>query len=263
MSQRVSTESCGFTAHGVRRARPPLGDAVPTLYAQNEDAFACFPDEGLHMVIDGMGGADCGDVAAALAIEAIHEGLRAGRAEGRRGGELLASSIEHANLRILGEATRDRRRCGMGATIAALLVDDGSAHVAHVGDARVYRLRTDNLTLVTRPYSFIHGPPLLYEDLMAEALAEIERESRGRALGVMAGVTIEIESGPAVEGDLFLLCSDGLYGALATDEIASLLAANAPRSLESAAHALVGEAMERWGSESDDTTVALVRIAAA
>ncbi len=214
------------------------------------------------MVIDGMGGPDCGDVAAALAIEAVHEGVRDGHAHGRGGGELLASSIERANLRILDEAMRDRRRRGMGATIAALLLDAGSAHVAHVGDARVYRLRREDLALVTRPCSFISGPSPPPEDLTPEDLADLERQSRSRALGMMGSVAIDIETGLAVEGDLYLLCSDGLYGALSADEIASILIANAPRSLECAAHALLGEASERWGSESDDTTVALVRIAA-
>jgi len=229
---------------------------------QNEDAFACFPDDGLHVVVDGMGGVGCGDVAAALAIEAVHEGVRAGRAEGRGGGELLATSIERANLRLFDEAMRDRRRCGLGATIAALLIEAGSVHVAHVGEARVYRLCRGELALVTRPWSFINGPSPPYEDLTAEDAAEIERSSRGRALGLMAGAAIELETRPAVEGDLYLLCSDGLYGALPGDEIASILIANAPRSLERAARALLGGAIERSGPGADDTTVVLVRIAA-
>lgn len=247
MARRPATESYGLTARGAART-------------QNEDSFACFPDEGVHLVVDGMGGAACGEVAAALAVEAIHEGARSARAEGRSGRELLTSSIERANLRILDESMRDRRLLGMGATIAVSCVDEGAAHVGRVGDARVYRLRGEVLSLVTRPYSFIQGPLPPYEELTPEELAEIERESRGRALGLGSGAAVELVTEPLVEGDLHLLCSDGLYGALTLEEIASILMANAPRSLERTARGLVEEALGRSGSESDDTTVVLVRI---
>ncbi len=205
---------------------------------QNEDAIAIVPDSGLAIVADGMGGYNAGEVASGLAAEFLVRHLVEDLAQWRRGAlrsgtggdrsqrmlhALLRARIDGANETIIDVASREPGCEGMGTTLAMLLFSDAAATTLHLGDSRIYRMRDDTLSLLTRDHS------LLQEQLDAgvltpgEARGSISRNFVTRALGVDAVAEPEINDYDLAPGDLYLICSDGLPDMLSDEEIFDLL----------------------------------------
>jgi len=209
---------------------------------QNEDAIAIAEECGLALVADGMGGYNAGEVASGLAAEFLvtHlvedlQQLRAGKAA--RGKDkaaslrllhaLLRARIDGVNDAIIEAATIQPAFRGMGTTLAMLLFADRAAVTLHLGDSRIYRMRDDVLSLLTRDHS------LLQEQIDAgvltpsEARESINRNFVTRALGVDAVAEPEINEYDLEPGDLYLICSDGLPDMLSDEEIFDLLRGDA------------------------------------
>lgn len=203
----------------------------------NEDAYLMHPEGGLFAVADGMGGYAGGEVASRLAVEALadfythcdddpdmtwpHAMDPALSVDENR----VDAAVRLANRRIC--AQREGHLSDMGATIALVALDRRGAIVAHLGDSRVYRLRTGPeghvLEQITRDHS-------LYEQLK-EAGAPVPPISEfayanviTRALGPQQVERPELKRVALAAGDRLLLCTDGLSGALSPDAIAGLLA---------------------------------------
>jgi serine/threonine protein phosphatase PrpC len=231
---------------------------------RNEDAYVLDAELGLFAVADGMGGYHGGEVASRLAVETLAEFWTAsadpeatwpyaydrglGREENR-----VDAAVRLANRRICAQREGDLRN--MGATLAMLAVRPRAAIVAHLGDSRIYRCRAGALTQLTRDHS-------LYEQLREAGAAELPPLAEfayanvvTRALGAAEVERPELRRVELEPGDLYLLCSDGLSGALEPAEIAALLAA-AP--VEQAADRLV-EAAYAAGSK-DNITAIVVRV---
>ena len=206
---------------------------------QNEDAIAIAETAGLALVADGMGGYNAGEVASRLAAEYFIEHLsedlprlqEAAGAEDRPDEEhplyvLLRTLTEGANETIIEAANRDPAFQGMGTTLAMLLFTDLGVTTLHLGDSRVYRLRDQVLSLLTRDHS------LLQEQLDAgvltpgEARLSANRNFVTRALGVDPVAEPEINQFDLAPGDLYLICSDGLPDMLSDEEIFDLLCAS-------------------------------------
>jgi protein phosphatase len=205
----------------------------------------------LFAVADGVGGHEKGEVASRTAIEALLEGFRgAGKGESLSG--LLQSLVRKANSRVLDAGMNS----GMATTLVVCALRHDRAVVAHVGDSRCYLIRGGTATLLTRDHTVASEHARLGL-LSADEVAEAEtRHILSRSLGTGLSVSAEINDHQVFPGDVLLLCSDGLHGALSLGDIAGVV--NGIQDLELAARKLVTLANDRDGS--DNVTAQLVRV---
>jgi len=190
----------------------------------NQDAFDRFDDpergEILLVVADGMGGHQGGEIASRMAVGTLGKLCR--EADGDPHSR-LKYALERANFEIHRLAGKDRTLKGMGTTVVALLLcRNGTSFVAHVGDSRLYRLRSGGFVSLTEDHSVV---ALLVRNgsiTPEEARDHPKRNQIMRALGLREEVEIDIAPVEIRSGDTFLLCSDGLYAMLADQDLKRL-----------------------------------------
>jgi len=213
----------------------------------NEDSFVIAPP--LFAVADGMGGAQAGEVASALAAGALEESGANGGGE-RRVSEL----IQEANRRVHERATTDAATAGMGTTITAALVEsDGRVVFGHVGDSRAYLLRDDKLEQLTNDHTLVAELVRRGELSPGEAQVHPQRSVITRALGTDPDVDVDTFAVDAQAGDIFLICSDGLSSMVDSRDIEEILQKHRA-DLEGASKALI-QAANRGGGEDNITAV--------
>src|ERR1700722_14206365 len=185
----------------------------------------------LFAVCDGMGGAAAGEIASQLAVDILYErmvdGLDANPPLSRD--ELarrLVRAIEAAGLRIFQEAKFDRSRRGMGTTVTAAALVDDHLFFAQVGDSRAYLLRAGHLVQLTRDQSLVNQ--LIEAGQLTEEEAETFEHNNIilQALGTSDTVKVDLTYVELRQGDILLLCSDGLSGMVRFDEIREILKAS-------------------------------------
>ena len=209
----------------------------------------------LAIVADGMGGYEGGQEASRLAVETIEE-VYANGAEGDPQSWLLAG-FQSAHQRIQAEASLRPMLEGMGTTCTAVALLDHLLYFAHLGDSRLYLLRGESITRLTRDHSYVSR--LVENGLIRadEAESHPQRHILTAALG--AGMTITPDSPEhpieLQDGDALVLCTDGFWGLLKEAEIVQAVA---EREAGDACKYLVETAKERGGP--DNITVQLVRI---
>ena len=216
----------------------------------NEDSLAIRPP--MFAVADGMGGAKAGEVASALAVEAVRN---AGDSD-EPVEEQLAAIVRTANRRIYDLAVADESRRGMGTTLTLVKVHDGEISIAHVGDSRAYRMRDSELSQVTRDHSLVAELERSGQITAEAAEHHPQRSIITRALGPEPDVEVDTYTLSGRDGDLFLICSDGLTSMISDAEVTSILRSAA--SLDEAAEALVLAANQSGGK--DNITVILFRL---
>ena len=235
----------------------------------NEDSVFINPEQKLFVVADGMGGHAAGEVASKVAVDAINEFvcLTSGDEEITwpfgldqnisYDGNRLKTAIRYANRKVL-EATKERSEYeGMATTVAAVLVDAETANVAHVGDSRVYLWSDGVLTQLTADHSWVN------EQIQSGIISPDQARSHPlrnvvtRALGGRLDLTVDMQVQKMKQGDLLLLCSDGLTTMVADDEVATVLE-KAQGDIEETARALVAAANEHGGE--DNITVLLLKV---
>jgi serine/threonine protein phosphatase PrpC len=184
----------------------------------NEDVY--FTGDRLVAIADGMGGLPAGEVASALAMDAMSV-LETGARE-RPPLEALRDAVDAANLKIGQAVAKDTELDGMGTTLTALLRAGNRLFLVHVGDSRAYLLRAGVLTQVTRDDTYVQ---MLIEE--GEITTEQARTHPHRSL-----VTQAMQGGPINptftvikprQGDRFMLCSDGLTDLVEDDAIAAVM----------------------------------------
>ncbi len=218
-------------------------------------------DRGLLLAVaDGMGGAASGEIASETDVEILFETFSAkevteGSAESEKISAALDDSLQTANTRIHNRGLEQAEHRGMGTTMTAAFVSGDSVHIAQVGDSRAYLLRKNKLVQVTKDQSLISQ---LIED---GTLTEEEAEKLGgrniilQALGVEADVNVEVKSMEVLDGDLLMLCSDGLSGMVKDAMMEENLAS--ADDVGAAAERLVSMANDAGGR--DNITVILAR----
>jgi len=227
--------------------------------SNNEDAFHMDAGAGFFALADGMGGAASGEVASGIFVDAAREAF-----SDARGSSSIESTEERvrrtfrlANARTLGLARENPRHRGMGCTAELLAFAGGNYVLGHVGDSRTYLFRERRLNQATRDHS------LLQEQIDAGILASGEGKGpslRGlifRAVGVEENLSVDIKTGEALPGDIFLICSDGLTDLVADPAIREVL--SLPSGLDGKVDALIGMAKAAGGR--DNVTVILCEIA--
>ncbi len=245
----------------------------------NQDTVGCFPDVPLFVVADGMGGRSEGEVASRRAVDTLREALAAdgGRGDrprfwrtllgGRAGagaapadGPDLTGAIGLANRRIYAAGQRQTNaevleRGSMGTTVVALVCDLAArrAHWAHVGDSRLYRARAAAVVLLTADHTLFGET---YWDA-ATVPADLPHTNRlVRALGIAPSVQVSVRSDGLDAGDLFLLCSDGVSGMVAPQDLRAALRSAGP--LDATGGALIQRALDAGGK--DNASALLVRV---
>jgi PPM family protein phosphatase len=216
----------------------------------NEDSLVVRPP--LFAVADGMGGAKAGEVASAVAVDAVE-----GAQESSEPTEAqLANIVRDANRRIYDLAVADESRRGMGTTLTLAKLHGDEVSVAHVGDSRAYRLRGGELEQLTRDHSLVAELERSGQITPEAAEHHPQRSIITRALGPEPDVEVDTYTLAGRDGDVFLICSDGLTSMISDDEVASIL--RSAGSLDEAADGLVRAANQSGGK--DNITVILFRL---
>jgi protein phosphatase len=216
---------------------------------ENEDAY--FARSPVFVVADGMGGAQAGEVASRVAIEAFERGLEdvgACSAE-----QLLAERVQQANVRIHEMSQANQDRAGMGTTITAAYVGDHDVAIAHVGDSRAYRLRGTDFQRLTDDHSLVEEMRRRGQLTAQEADEHPQRSIITRALGPEPDVLVDTYSWRGEAGDVYLLCSDGLTSMVPELRVAEIVGGSA--SLRDGGRALIDAANAAGGR--DNITVVL------
>lgn len=247
--------SCGMTDVGVKRTN-------------NEDNYLINEELNLFVVCDGMGGHVGGEFASAIAVNTVEEVLTTmelrpdqleldgeddGQVELTR--EKLRYAIRLAGKRIFQKAQEEPEYRGMGTTCLVLLVDEGNAFVAHVGDSRGYVVREGRIEQLTEDHSLVN------QHIKAGLLTPEQAKSHKlkniitRSLGYMEDVEIDIQVRAVRRGDRFVLCSDGLSNLVETSEIGEAVLDLGPQE---AGRKLIETACARGGD--DNITVVVARI---
>lgn len=239
---------------------------------RNEDAYLVLPEQSLYVVADGMGGHQRGDVASRICVEALRDwftgrigdealnpllqrvrevfGLRT------RGEADLLAAVEFANRLILDMASTSESFTGMGTTLVAAYFHGSTLFVVYSGDSRIYRLRNGRLKQLSVDHS------LLNEYLRLEIIRPSQVKSFPyrnvimKAIGLSERAAMDFFKRRVREGDLYLLCSDGLTDMIPDEEIRRILLE--PGSIEERGRRLVNAALDAGGQ--DNITVVLVHL---
>jgi len=213
----------------------------------NEDSYVIEPP--LFAIADGMGGAQAGEVASGLATAALKEGQADAAGEQR-----IADLIQEANRRVYDRSSSDPNTSGMGTTITVALVEDDHVAFGHVGDSRAYLIRDASMEQLTEDHSLVNELLKTGKLSREEAETHPQRSVITRALGTDPDVDVDTFSVRAENGDLFLLCSDGLTDMVSEESILDLVERHRD-DIDGALCALVKEA-NRGGGQDNITVVA-------
>ncbi len=216
-----------------------------------------------------MGGRDFGEVASSLAVSTLNTHLHKffpKSLEGRRlaeGGPLVDVIVQtfdgwirDVNTIVYEFGAFDHRYREMGTTLAMLFQQEDFVVIAHVGDSRVYRFRDGAAELLTEDHSFVNAQVKVGILTREEAETSRHKNIITRSIGTRAAVKPDVQVFPAVAGDVYLLCSDGLSDLVDYSEMADVLAKNPEQ--RAAVDALIALANDRGGG--DNITVILARI---
>ena len=205
-------------------------------------------------VADGLGGYGGGEVASGLAVEAcLDHAQRDGAGGGRLTGSLRAA-FYRANQAIFDAAIGGRGGRKMQSTLSALAITPGEAHLAHVGDSRVYRRHHGELEVLTADHSQVMELLRMHIITPEQAVDHPARYALTRSVGGDITVRVDVRTERLDSDDAFLLCSDGLWSNVTASEIVEALA----HSPADACAQLVKLALDRGGD--DNATAMVVRV---
>ncbi len=219
----------------------------------NEDRLAVYPDRGLVLLADGMGGYNAGEVASQLVIDTVAAELLPvlEKTDGSVGEKEIVSAIEISNLAIFNAVEQNAELNGMGTTLVLAIFQGQHAAFAHVGDSRLYRLREGEFEQLTSDHSML-------QELLDRGMFETEEEAVDagvpssvltRGLGVEHDIEVDFRKEDLKDGDVYLLCSDGLSGMIPDEAIHSVLE-SLPEDLPGAADLLTKLALENGGKDN-------------
>jgi protein phosphatase len=234
----------------------------------NEDNFLVDKKLSLFVVADGMGGHASGEVASKMAVEMVSEHFKATQEEAeltwpykldhsdRYDANRLINGIKLANLEIYERAQREESCHGMGTTIVASFFLDDKVLIGHVGDSRVYRFRDGHLAQLTEDHSLLNDY-IKMKRLSSEDAGKFPHKNViVRALGMKESVQVDLISDPHRQGDVYLMCSDGLSGMVDDAGLAYILSDE--NDLDAACERMIQSANRNGGV--DNITCLLARV---
>jgi PPM family protein phosphatase len=230
---------------------------------ENEDRIAVHPELGLAVLADGMGGHQAGEVASGIAVETVidhFEHRESGTAADHASeAETVTEAIRKANSAIYHAGHERADREGMGSTVVVAVFSDNRVCIGHVGDSRLYRLRAGTLEQITKDHSVVQE--LVNRGIFTaeEARQSVAKNLVTRALGVDPVIEPDVTEALVQDGDLYLLCSDGLNDVLPDDRISHVLNHHGD-DIDAAVRELVD--LANTGGGPDNISVILARISA-
>jgi PPM family protein phosphatase len=223
----------------------------------NEDYFVTNIGCKIFLVADGMGGHAAGEIASRMTAEKVEE-IISGGIPGTGMEFVLQLAVQEANTSVHEAQKIQAEYRGMGSTLTVLTFSNGCYYIAQVGDSRAYLLRKSTLEQLTQDHSLVW--PLYKSGMITKD--DISRNPRKnlitRSIGTQPQVEADLQTGPAMEGDLYLLCSDGLTDVLTDSDISQILL-NGGRNPQDLAEHLVAAANS--GGGPDNVTAVIVYLA--
>ncbi len=215
----------------------------------SETAVGNLPN--LFLVADGMGGHKAGEYASRFTVDAIVEGIRNSRET--EPVAILKEAVERANELLIQEAQADSGKTGMGTTIVVATFADKRMYVANVGDSRLYVVNRE-ITQITRDHSLVEEMVRLGEMDREEARVHPDKNIITRAIGAASEVQTDFFEVEVSEGDMVLMCSDGLTNMVEDEEIRRIVVSQ--RDIAEIAERLIETANANGGK--DNITVVLI-----
>jgi protein phosphatase len=236
---------------------------------QNEDSMLLDMPLGLFAVADGMGGHNAGEIASALALETLHSFVERSQHDPDHtwpfgiessldfNGNRLRTAVKLANRRVFRQSESREQYTGMGTTIVAMILEESCAVFCGVGDSRIYAVRRGVTELLTRDHTWVEMLLAQNPDLDPHSLEQHPmRHVLTSVVGAQDDVEVRVTARPALPRDRFVLCSDGVHGAVGADEIGRLV--SSADTVRQAAETLVAVALERDGR--DNLTAVVVSV---
>ena len=234
----------------------------------NEDSFLVDDELGLYIVADGMGGQNAGEVASRMAVDVVARFISRSRdsdgltwpfgidPELSVNGNRIRTAVMMANRRVWKEADSKQEFTGMGTTIVTVLAEHGVLTFCSAGDSRVYRIRDRGIEQITTDDSWIQAAVLAGATINDRLQQHPMRNLVTKAVGAKETIDLDIAETPFRNGDLYLLCSDGLHGMVPDGKILEIVLAT-EGDLEKAVGNLVAAANASGGK--DNVTALLLR----
>lgn len=236
----------------IGRKREGNQDNVTHVIPPEEDVLA---EKGaLFVICDGMGGHASGEIASGLGIRSIRDGYY-----GARGEDIvsaLARAVEQANAAIYNHAREHAESAGMGTTCVIVVISNGRAYTVNIGDSRAYVVRQHTMRQITRDHSWVAEQQRIGLLTPEQARQHAHRNVITRSLGTQPSVTADLFVEPLYDGDLLLLCSDGLHGYVEESAIRDVMVHL--ESPESGVHHLIDMANANGGP--DNITAVIVHL---
>lgn len=228
----------------------------------NQDSYLCDNKRGLYIIADGMGGHAGGEVASSLAVQNIRSYLDSNSQKINLDDDntgitasVIAEAINHASMKIYERALEEPTLKGMGTTATAIRTLGRSIACAHVGDSRLYLIRCGYIYQVTTDHS------LVSEQVRAGVISKEEAENHHlrnvitRSVGYQEQEDVDTYSLELEEGDMLILCSDGLHGRVPEEVIANCCQKYGVLAVDH----LIAEANQRGGDDNISVIVCLVK----
>jgi len=211
----------------------------------------------LFVVADGLGGHDAGEVASRVAVDTMLDSWTTAAGDPAKA---LRSAVRSANVAVVNEAIRSGHT-GMGTTLTALTFSGNDVLIAHVGDSRVYRHRGDSCAQLTTDHSRVGDMLRMKLITVEQAARHPARSQLTRSLGAGMIVQIDLVREQARSGDIFVMCTDGVWDEIGNADMARLLAADDEQRRADAAARLVAVAIDRGAA--DNVTAVVVSVSSA
>lgn len=254
MSISVPTTTLGFELSLLRCA---AGTDVGMRREENQDAFGVIRRENFaaYFVCDGMGGTHGGALASRMAVARLHEALSG--YSGPMNSELITTTIQSVNRTIFDKGRAEPAYAGMGTTLVGLIFTPESALVVNVGDSRAYRIRGAEIAQISEDHTLVRelveSGAISPEDAPSHPVSHLLTRSLG-PLETVDVACMEL-SEPVAPGDLFVLCSDGLYNYVPPEDILAVVSQN---PIDDASQILINLANQRGGG--DNITVLVIAV---
>lgn len=224
----------------------------------NEDSYAIIPGSSetscAFVIADGMGGHNCGELASRLAVEYIRDNLRIeAYADDQDMPHELENIVKKANAAVYVKSLESDDVSGMGTTLTMAFISGKKLTAAHVGDSRLYLVRAGSINQLTEDHSYI-GELVRKGTLTKEEAENHPRKNViTRAVGCSSEILVDTISFEIEEGDIFVLCTDGLTNMVSEEEISQIVGSSEPE----AACAKLIEAANRHGGEDNITVIVI------
>ncbi len=195
----------------------------------NQDAFKTgeFQNGGAWAVVcDGMGGVAGGQVASEICVNEVSSHIEKGYRKGmsmKSVKNLLVSAITAANIKVYETAEENLQYSGMGTTVVAVVILNGFAAIAHIGDSRAYFINEEEIKQVTKDHSVVQFLIDTGRITVEQSRTHPDRNVITRAVGVSPEIEVDVDIIPVNKGDIVLVCTDGLYEYITQEEMFNVI----------------------------------------